>query len=122
MNPYTIEAEYESGYVHRETDEDRSPYVRDANIFSDIVNRRPDQVHGPLKRFTLFLPDGEKIDVDFSVLPDHAEPVRRKHMEADFYMADGVVMPHTVRTVGVDFGYEYKDGNGELCSEIEEIR
>jgi hypothetical protein len=119
MNPYTIEAEYESGYVHRETDEDRSPYVRDANIFSDIVNRRPDVVHGPLLRFTLFLPDDEQLDVDFTKLPADARPFREKDFELDTNFHTGEFIEK--RLMAVRFGVEYEE-NGETVSVIRELR
>jgi hypothetical protein len=112
-----IEAEYESGYVHRESDEDHSPYVRGKNIFNDILERRPEAIHGKMVRFSLQLAD-ERLDVDWTILPDNARPVRFKHMEGDF--RDGGIVD--ARMVSIDFGYQYTDGDGVNHQEIEEIR
>lgn len=119
MKTYSIEAEYESGYVHRETDEDRSPYLRDANIFSDILNRRPDAIHGPLVRFSLNLPDDERLDVDFTNLPGNAEPIRLMYMEADFDMTDASLIER--RLTRIDFGVKYTTADGEEVTDISEV-
>lgn len=116
MTPY-IEAEYESGYIHRENESDRSPYIRDKNIFSDILERRPEAVHGKMVRFSLQL-ETERIDVDFTVLPDNARPIRFKHMEGDF--RDGGLVES--RCMGIDFGYQYTDADGKNQQEVYEVR
>lgn len=107
MTPY-VEAEYEDGYVHREDEQDHSPYVQFKNIFDDILHKRPEPIHGKMVRFSLVLSE-ERHDVDWVGLPENARPVRFKHMEASFTPGGEVA---DKRIVGIDFGYQYTDGDG----------
>lgn len=117
MQPPYIEAEYESGYVHRESDEDHSPYVRGKNIFSDILEKRPESVHGKMIRFSLVC-DDETINVNWTILPENARPIRFKHMEGD--LLDGGFVES--RMLGIDFGYQYTDENGDNRQDVREVR
>lgn len=115
--PVYIEAEYESGYVHREDENDHSPYVRGKNIFDDLVHKRPESVHGKMVRFSLITNNGEEItryDIDWTPLPDNARPIRFKHMEGDFL--DGGLVES--RLMGIDFGFQYTDENGRNVQEV----
>ena len=115
-----VEAEYESGYIHRENESDRSSYVRDKNTFFDILEGMPCEVHGRMTRFSAVIDDGETVvrhDVDWTRLPDNARPIRFKQMEGDF-MLGGVV---DSRIVQVDFGYQYNDPDGRNVQEVVSI-
>jgi hypothetical protein len=111
-----IEAEYTSGYVHRQTVEDHSPYVVNMNIFNDILNHRPVEAHGRMTRFSLVTAE-ETFSVDWTVLPDNARPIYLKHMEGDF--ADGGVVE--TRVVKQEFGAQWNDVDGKNHKIIEEI-
>ncbi len=110
-----IEAEYKDGYIHREDEQDHSPYVAGKNIFSDILEKRPEPIHGKMVRFALVTPT-QTYSVDWTTLPDNARPVRFKHMEAD--SIGGVITE--VRTVGIDFGYQYTQ-DGKNYKEIKRV-
>lgn len=112
-----VEAEYESGYIHRENESDRSSYVRDRNTFYDILEKLPCDVHGRMTRFSAVINDGETLtqhDVDWTKLPDNARPIRFKHMEGTF-LEGGVVDTHII---GIDFGYQYTDDNERNVQEV----
>lgn len=98
-----IEAEYTDGYVHREDEQDHSPYVSGRNIFYDIVNQLPEPIHGPMVRFSLIDVD-QRWDLDWTTLPENAIPIRVKYFSRD--SIDGVWI-EDARVVGIDFGYEY---------------
>lgn len=102
-----IEAEYEDGYIHREDEQDHSPYVAGKNIFSDILEQRPVPIHGRMVRFSL-IKGIDQYNVDWLSVPDNARPIRFKHMEA-VLRAEKI----TVELVGIDFGYQYTDENGK---------
>lgn len=110
-----IEAEYKDGYVHREDEQDHSPYVSGKNIFSDILEKRPEAAHGPMVRFSLVTP-GKSYDIDWTTLPESARPIRFKHMERDTDIATGET--GETRLVGLDFGYQYNDESGENHQEV----
>jgi len=112
MQPF-IEAEYVDGYVHREDDQDHSPYVSGKNIFNDILEKRPEAAHGKMVRFSL-VTENETYSVDWTTLPNNARPIRFKHMEAD--SIGGEITD--VRIVGIDFGYQYTDENGANIQEV----
>ena len=112
-----LEAEYESGYVHREQPEDHSPYVRGQNIFNDIINNRPVEIHGRMTRFTLVAPNN-RYDIDWTTLPDNARPIYLRYMENERNVAGG---ESDVRVTKQDFGYQYNDEDGRNHKEIKEI-
>ena len=116
MQPY-IEAEYESGYVHRETPEDHSPYVLGKNIFNDILEKRPEPIHGKMVRFSL-VTEETTYSVDWTQLPDNARPIRFKQMERD--NVDGQWVGDA-RITGIDFGYQYNDADGKNIEVVERI-
>lgn len=114
MNYPYIEAEYESGFILREDENDHSPYDREKNIFHAILNMRPCEVHGKMVRFSLVMDEKDTYNVDWTVLPDNARPIRFKHMEADFV---GDLMTDK-RIVGIDFGYQFTDDEGKNQQEV----
>ena len=112
-----IEAEYESGYIHVQDEQDHSPFVYGKNIFNDILEKRPEAGHGKMVRFSL-IHDGVKYDVDWRGLPDNARPIRFIRYEADFDTAGNLIEK---RLMGIDFGYQFNDELGENHQEIKTI-
>lgn len=111
-----IEAEYEDGYVHREDEQDHSPFVSGKNIFDDILHNRPCSAHGQLIRFSLVTQE-QRYDVDWKVLPENARPIRFKHMQAT--IVGGIMGEPSLASV--DFGYQYTNNDGENVQEIVEV-
>lgn len=105
---YFVEAEYESGYIHRETPEDLSPYVKGMNIFNDIVQRRPESAHGRIVRFSLVGPK-TTTNVDFTVLPANARPIYFREMEQDSIGGE-IIETRVMKQV---VGYQYTDADGK---------
>lgn len=120
--PY-IEAEYEDGYIHREDEQDHSPYVPGKNIFNDILEKRPVAAHGRMVRFSL-VTKKDTYSIDWTKLPDNARPVRFRHMERDIIASsDGSAeWSSEPRVMGIDFGYQYTDEAGKNHQEVKEIR
>ncbi len=112
-----LEAEYESGYIHRQTPEDHSPYVKDRNYFYDILHKTPEPIHGKMVRLALVTPKQTCL-VDWTTLPDNARPIYLKYMESDL-VVDGQGETRCVKT---EFGYQYNDDKGKNHKEIKEIR
>lgn len=110
-----IEAEYEDGYIHNETQlGDNSPYLPDEkNVFNDILENRPVAEHGRMVRFSVFYGD-KRHDVDWTNLPKNARPIRFRHIEVDFQ--DGKMLEK--RIMGVDFGYQYTDDDGKNVQDV----
>lgn len=115
---YNLEAEYESGYVHRENDQDHSPYVAGRNIFYDIVNALPVPIHGQMVRFSLVGKE-QKYDIDWATLPDNARPIYYRDMARSLNMSTN---EEIVECLQHYFGYQYTDEQGENHKEIKEIR
>lgn len=113
---YLLEAEYESGYVHRETPEDISPYVAGRNFFYDILHGLPEKVHGRMVRLSLVGPE-QTHTVDWTTLPDNARPIYTRHMAStlDHTGEEATVM------LGQQFGYQYNDSEGRNHKEVTEI-
>lgn len=114
---YFIEAEYESGYVHREDDQDYSPFVRGKNILFDIVNHYPEKAHGKLVRFSLLGKNGSRYDIDFTKLPDNTKPIYYRQMQLERNLDTG---QENLTCLKQYFGYEYKNGKDKV-KEIQEI-
>lgn len=118
-----LEAEYESGYVHSDEHADVSPYAyfkerkASPNIFNDILEKRPNAIHGQMVRFSLVGPT-ERHDIDWTELPDNARPIYRRAMQRDFDPATGE--GETFMT-GQGFGYQYTDASGKNVKEITEL-
>lgn len=116
MLDYMLEAEYADGYVHRQDEQDHSPYASGKNIFSDILYGRPVEPHGKMVRLSLVGPENTH-NVDWSVLPDNARPIYLRHMSVD--QVDGVLgQPHCNK---YEFGYQYNDEDGRNHKEVTEI-
>lgn len=113
---YYLEAEYESGYVHREQPEDHSPYVRGKNIFNDILEHRPEAVHGKMVRFALVGPEHTNT-VDWTTLPDNARPIYSRDMEQDSIGGE-IIETRMMKQI---FGYQYNNPDGKNVKEITEI-
>ncbi|HPF30956.1 MAG TPA: hypothetical protein PLO25_01425 [Candidatus Saccharibacteria bacterium] len=114
---YYIEAEYESGYIHREDEQDQSPFVRGKNILHDIVNHYPEKAHGKLVRFSLISTSGKSYDIDFKSLPKNAKPIYYRQMQLERNLETG---RQNLSCLKHYFGYEYKN-NKEKVKEIQEI-
>ena len=103
----SCQSEYEDGYIHDETAlRDVSPYVDGKNIFSDILEKRPEAEHGRMVRFTVFW-RGQRLDIDWRGLPDNARPIRFRHGFHQ-WMSDGTEI---TGWSGLDVGYQYTDEN-----------
>ena len=114
---YYLEAEYESGYVHRETEEDISPWKKDTNFFNDILEHRPEAVHGKMVRFALVGPE-ERTDIDWKTLPDNARPIYFRQMQ---HIKITDIEAGEATMIGQTFGYQYNDAEGNNHKEIKEI-
>jgi hypothetical protein len=129
---YYLEAEYEDGYIHSDRYYDASPFVRHElvngvatgpNKLNDIIERRPEAIHGRLLRVSL-LPDDEsgddhRYDIDWTKLPASARPIRFIDRERDFNTGTGEVLHE--RVTGLRFGYQYNDENGNNVQQILDI-
>lgn len=125
---YYLEAEYESGYVHSDQIQDISPYTKGEkvngvtngrNIFNDILEKRPEEFHGRLIRFSL-IPDngGHRYDIDWTTLPDNARPIRFIDRRKETNVANGETQQFVD---AIRFGYQYTDETGKNVQEIQEI-
>lgn len=117
VDPY-LEAEYADGYVHRQDEQDHSPYVSGKNIFHDILNHLPEAAHGRMVRFSLITAQ-KRYDVDWTALPDNARPIHLKHMERT-WANDGSTDTGPV-CLKREFGYQFNDETGRNHKVIEEI-
>lgn len=113
-----VEAEYADGYIHREDETDASAYVEGRNVFYDIVERRPEVEHGPMRRFSLITP-ARIFSVDWRQTPPGAVPIRDKHMERRA-TADGQWLEDP-RMVSIEFGYLYRDEDGQVVRVTREL-
>lgn len=130
----SVQAEYEDGYIHDETTfNDTSPYIAPweerqnengtyewvftgKNILNDILEKRPEAVHGKMVRFSVFYKD-KQYDIDWTKLPDNARPIRFRH-GASYLGVDGV---QESEWTGMQIGYQYNDENGKNIQQVEEI-
>jgi hypothetical protein len=113
----SVEAEYADGYIHSETElDDISPYDPTRNILNDVLEKRPEAIHGQMVRFSMFYKD-KRYDIDWVEMPDSARPIRYKKIEQD---SVGGVITET-RLMKVGFGYQYTDGHGHNVQEVEEL-
>ena len=133
MQPnYFLEAEYQDGYIHSELKlRDVSPYTDKANIFSDILNKRPVPEHGKMVRFSLIGAE-RRFDIDWSEFPEEAKPIRFIHKslvqdQVTTVNPDGsglswedVGDPRVVID-SYDFGYEYWDENGKKQKAVKTV-
>lgn len=114
----SCQAEYADGFVLDETEHhDVSPYDPQFNILRDILDKRPEEEHGKLVRFSVFYKD-QRHDVDWRGLPDNARPIRFRGVERDFH-GDGSASDK--RITWVRFGYQYTNENGKSTKEVKEL-
>ena len=137
----SCQAEYADGYIHDETTlNDVSPYgpyyeeVQEfddngvstgniitqevkKNIFSDILEKRPEAQHGKLVRFSIFYKDS-RYDIDWRGLPENARPIRFRHGFATISQTGEQERGWS----GIDFGYQYNDVDGKNHQEVQELR
>lgn len=127
----SCQAEYADGYVLDETQHnDVSQHTiiqmvdgvpTGANIFDDILHKRPEAEHGPMVRFTLFYKD-RKWDIDWRDLPASARPVRFRDFErTDQELEDGRMVEGQKRLMRMRFGYQFTDKNGKNQQIIQEV-
>lgn len=117
---YILEAEYKDGFIHRETEEDKSLYEEGKNVFYDILHHLPEPEHGPLVRFEI-IPEqpGEGAMIDWTELPDNARPIYYREMQLKFNVDGSMVdEPTVLRHV---FGYQYNDEEGKNHKIIKEL-
>lgn len=119
---WLLEAEYESGYVHRENEQDESSYKPGHNFFYDILSGMPtENGQGRMVRFSLIpagnAGEGYRYDIDWRLLPANARPVHFMRMSITTGPA-GSTGP-VCQTRG--FGYQYTDEDGKNVEKIEEI-
>lgn len=114
----SVQAEYEDGFILDETEHDDIAQYGDGNIFSDILNKRPESEHGKLVRFSCFWKD-QAYHINWTELPDNARPVRFRH---GYYTRnlDGSFIESGFS--GVDFGYQANDPDGKNYQEVVELR
>ena len=107
----SCQAEYEDGFVLDETEHDDVAQYGDGNIFRDILKKRPNVDHGRMVRFSVFWKN-HRYDVDWTTLPDDAEPVRLRHGYTSITIGGEGESVKSGWT-GVDFGYQ-ADEQGEV--------
>lgn len=122
LTPPYLEALYESGYVLRQDDVDRSPFDRDKNVFHAIKEHRPCEIHGPLVKLALHCPVNT-LTIDWTVLPDNARPIWFKHMQLEQVVGveDGTVLEERLGVAGVDFGYQFNEPDGTNVQLVRKI-
>lgn len=114
----SVEAEYEDGYILNETEhEDISPWDNKYNIFRAILDKHPQELHGPMVRFSVFW-ENRRYDVDWVGLPDNARPIRFRDGFLTRNMATGHI---TKGWSGVSFGYQYNDENGKNVKVVDSL-
>ena len=115
----SVEAEYEDGYVHSETElGDRSLYV-EGNTFTDILHGHPCEEHGPMVRFSCFYLN-QRYDIDWTVLPASARPIRFRHGFSTMDTGTGEIVESGWS--GIDFGFQYNDEDGSNQQEVLKVR
>ena len=115
----SVEAEYEDGYIHSETElDDISQWVEGKNVFHDILNKLPEEAHGKMVRFSCFWKD-QAYHLDWTALPDNARPIRFRH---GYYTRnlDGSFVESGFS--GVDFGVQFNDESGKNHQDVIELR
>lgn len=114
----SCEAEYEDGYVHSETElDDISAFEDGKNVFYDILEKRLEPDHGRMVRFTVFY-QNQRWDIDWTVLPDNARPIRFRHGFSTFNESGELVASGFS---GMGFGYQWNDETGKNHQEIIEL-
>ena len=112
----SVEATYADGFILSETTcNDISPYTGVDNILNDILEKRPETIHGKLERFSVFYQD-QRYDIDFTTLPDNARPIRFRHGYATLDNAGNEERGWS----GIEFGYQYTE-NGKNIKEIRSL-
>ena len=121
---YLLEAEYESGLILTETEQDRSPYEATENFFAAIRHGSATEAgHGAMVRFSLIpVEGGERFDVDWTQLAGltNPRPIYFRRM-ASTINVDGTGDPSAYCNFH-GFGYQYNDENGENIEVIQEIQ
>lgn len=114
----SCQAEYEDGFVLDETEHGDVAQFGDANIFRDILERRPEAEHGRMVRFSVFWRDAMH-SIDWTRLPDSARPIRFRHGFARMSV-DGELQERGWS--GVDFGAQWNDEDGRNQQTVHELR
>lgn len=104
-----IEAEYENGYVHSDQFHDVSPFEHGRNIFFDILNKLPEQFHGPMVSWRLVTPE-KTYTVNWREVPEGARPIRFKHMTHTWVNGESQGGP---QVESIDFGFQWTDAEGK---------
>lgn len=114
----SVEAEYADGYIHSETELDDVSAYGDGNVFRDILNRLPEEAHGPLVRFSCFWKD-QRYDINWTMLPDNARPIRFRH---GYYTRSMDGSFEERGWSGVDFGCQWNEPDGSNQQDVIELR
>lgn len=113
----SVQAEYEDGYILDETEHgDISPYTGLHNTLNDIMEKRPEAVHGRMVRFSVFYHD-MRYDVDWRLLPDNARPIRFR----DGFITLATGGEETQGWSGCRFGYQFTDEAGKHQQLVKEL-
>ena len=111
----SVQAEYEDGFILDETElGDENPYG-EGNTFTAILEKRPESDHGRMVRFSCFYED-TRYDVDWTMLPDNARPIRFRHGFHTVNAATGETVAQGWS--GMDFGYQYNLEDGQNFQEV----
>ena len=123
----SVEAEYSDGYILSETEQnDISAYVdcplvdgvpTGPNTLNDILEKRPEALHGPMVRFSVFYHDARH-DVMWEGLPTNARPIRFRD---GYNYLDGSGNEVFGGWTGCRFGYQYNDESGKNIKEVKEL-
>jgi hypothetical protein len=111
----SVQAEYLDGYVLDETEYDDVNPFGEGNVFRAILDRTPEEEHGPMVRFSVFW-DDQRFDIAWSELPDNARPIRFRHGYSTITAWGDA--PIESGFSGVDFGYQYNDDTGRNVQEV----
>jgi hypothetical protein len=121
---YLLEAEYRSGLILTETEQDRSPYEATDNFFAAIRHGSATKAgHGEMVRFSLIpVGEGNRYDIDWTGLADldNPRPIYFRRM-ASTINADGTGDGNPYCTAH-GFGYQYNDADGNNVQVVEEIQ
>lgn len=114
----SVEAEYTDGFILGETAQsDVSLYEDGRNTFYDILEKRPEDDHGKMVRFSVYWKNN-RYDIDWTNMPDNARPIRFR----DGYHSRNMSTGDTeTGWSGVRFGFQFNDESGKNHQEIQEL-
>lgn len=125
---FHLEAEYESGYILTEDDNDHSPYDPKKNVFHAISHDRPQAAgHGQMVRWSMIGPD-IRYDLEWtSIVKDYKNPRpiywREMQMVKQANGVTGEVIEGTevISCLGHHFGFQYNDEDGKNVQAVKDV-